>query len=75
MIDVKNYIENEINYIEEYDKENCKEDLEFLYSLTDEDIKKIQKNVELDSELSLEIENLIRESINYWLYHYNKGEK
>lgn len=74
MIDVKGYVENEKYYIEKYDYDNCKKDLFYLESLTDEDIKKIQKLVEDDSELSNDIDNLVNEAIHWWVYHYKEKE-
>ena len=59
MIDVKGYVENEINYLEK---------------LTEKDIEKIQKLVEDDSELQNEIDNSIKEAINYHVYHYIERE-
>ena len=77
-MNVKDYIENEKYYIEKdmdiegFNREGLQADLDFLESLTDEDIKKIQNDVDSDSELSNEIDNLVREAIHYWVYHYKK---
>ena len=75
MINVADYIENEKYYLENYGLECDKQDIKFLESLTNEDIEKIQNLVETDSELSNDIDNLVREAINYWVYHYKKESK
>ena len=68
MINVKEYIENEMYYIEKYDSEKSKKDLEYLESLTDKDIDKIQKQVEEDTDLEIEIQALIDGTIHAYLY-------
>lgn len=70
MIDVDKYIRDEIDYIETYD-EYGKEDLPFLKSLNEEDIKKIQEQVNNDDELH----QYINETINWYVYHYKKGDE
>ena len=67
MINVEDYLLNEIDYIERYD-EYGKADLPFLKSLTEEDIKTIQEQVERDDELH----QCINETINWYVYHYKK---
>lgn len=75
MIDVKGYVENEINYLENNGLECDKQDIKYLEKLTEKDIEKIQKLVEDDSELQNEIDNAIREAINYHVYHYIENKK
>jgi len=75
MKDVKGYIENEIYYLENSGLESDKQDIKFLENLTDDDIKEIQNLVDTDSELSNDIDNLVREAINYWVYHYIEKKK
>ena len=70
MIDVRTYIENELEYDSVKNNENGV--LDYLNSLTDEDIDKIEDNVENDEEL----QNLINEIIDWHLYHYKEwGEE
>ena len=66
------YINNEMNYIEKYDFDNCKNDYVYLKSLSDSDIKDIFNKVIKDGALEGEIENLIDERIHYYLYHNEK---
>lgn len=68
------YIENDIDYIEKYDYEAGKNDLMFLKSLNESDIKKINESVINDGELESDITRAIDECIHYYLYHYKKGE-
>ena len=75
MIDVKGYVEKEINYLENYGLECDKQDIKYLEKLTEKDIEKIQKLVEDDSELQNEIDNSIREAINYHVYCYIENKK
>ena len=62
---VKEYIENEIEYIDNYGLECDKQDIEYLNGLTDEDIEEITQKVNDDEEL----QDKINELIHYWLYH------
>lgn len=73
---VKEYIENEKQYINEdiesnkkYNNwrtiEDLKEDLKNLENLEDEDIEDITQKVNDDEEL----QDKINELIHYWLYH------
>lgn len=64
MIDVRTYIENELEY--DSVKNNKNGVLDYLNSLTDEDINKIEDNVEND----IELQNLINTIIDWHLYHY-----
>ena len=66
MIDVRTYIENELEYDSVKNNENGV--LDYLNSLTDEDINKIEDNVEND----IELQNLINTIIDWHLYHYKK---
>lgn len=75
MINIEEYIDNEIIYIETNGLPCDKQDLKDLYSLTKEDIKNIQNEIDTDSVLSNEIDNLLREAANYWLYHYIEKKK
>ena len=75
MINVKEYIENELYYLENNGLECDKQDIKYLESLTDDDIKQIQKLVEDDGELQSEIDNLIAEATNWWVYHYIEKKK
>ena len=75
MIDVKGYIENEIYYLENNGLESDKQDIKYLESLTEENIKEIQKLIEDDGELQSEIDNLINEATNWWVYHYIEKKK
>ena len=75
MIDVKGYIENELYYLENNGLESDKQDIKYLESLTDEDIKEIQKLVEDDGELQSDIDNLVNEATNWWVYHYIEKKK
>lgn len=68
MLNVKEYIQNEINYINRYGLECDKQDIKYLESLNKEDIKKIQEQVNNDDELY----EKANETINYYLYHYKK---
>ena len=68
MLNVGEYIQNEINYIERYGLEADKQDIKYLNSLTKEDIEKIQEQVNRDDELYQKA----NETINYYLYHYKK---
>ena len=61
-----NYIENEVDFRDKAINENAyKEDLRYLKSLTDEKIEKITQQVNDDEEL----QDKIIELINYYLYH------
>lgn len=71
MINVSEYVANEIDYIERYGIECDKQDLKYLYGLTDKDIETIQEYVERDDELY----QTINETINYYLYHYIEKKK
>lgn len=73
---VKEYIENEINYIQDDIENNKKynnwrtikdleEDIKYLKELSQEDIKEITQKVNDDEEL----QDKITELIHYWLYH------
>ena len=70
---VKEYIEDEKNYIQDYINDNKfgysiddeLKDLNYLSSLNDEDIKEITQKVNDDEEL----QGKITELIHYWLYH------
>lgn len=75
MINVKEYIENEIYYLENSGLESDKQDIKYLENLTDDNIKEIQKLVEDDGELQADIDNLINEAINWWVYHYIEKKK
>jgi len=75
MINVKEYIENELYYLENNGLESDKQDIKYLESLTDEDIKDIQKLVEDDGELQADIDNLVNEAMNWWVYHYIEKKK
>lgn len=68
MLNVKEYIQNEINYINRYGLECDKQDIKYLESLNKEDIKKIQEQVNNDDGLY----EFVNELINYYLYHYKK---
>lgn len=64
MIDVKTYIENEMEY--DSVKENKNGILDYLNSLTQEDIDRIEENVRDD----IELHEKIIELIDWHLYHY-----
>lgn len=68
MLNVGEYIQNEIDYINRYELEADKQDIKFLESLTEKDIEKIQEQVNRDDELYQKA----NETINYYLYHYKK---
>lgn len=79
--ETKYYLENEINYIQDqiqiegnlgYNQDGNIKDLEYLKSLTDEDINEIACQI-LESESFIEYLN---EEIHYRLYHLKKrGEQ
>ena len=69
MIDVKTYIENELCY--DNVKKNENGVLDYLYSLTDEDIKQIEQQI-LDDE---ELNDKINEITDWYLYHYKDWYK
>ena len=69
MIDVKTYIENELCY--DNVKKNENGVLDYLYSLTDEDIKQIEQQILDDEELNEEI----NEITDWYLYHYKDWYK
>lgn len=69
MIDVKTYIENELEYDSVKNNENGV--LDYLNSLTDEDINKIEDNVRND----IELQDLINGIIDWHLYHYKTWGK
>lgn len=69
MIDVRTYIENELEYDSVKNNENGV--LDYLNSLTDEDINKIEDNVRND----IELQDLINVIIDWHLYHYKKWGK
>lgn len=75
MINVKEYIEKELYYLEDSGLECDKQDIKYLESLTDEDIKAIQKLVEDDKELQADIDNLVNEAMDLWVYHYIEKKK
>lgn len=71
---VKEYIENEKNYIKEdilneqkyhYDIRGLEEDIHMLENLTEEDIRNITQKINDDEEL----QDKINELIHYWIYH------
>lgn len=66
---VELYIQNEIDYINRYGMECDKQDIPYLESLQEEDIKEITTRINNDSELFEKINELI----NYYLYHYEKN--
>ena len=68
MLNVEEYIQNEIDYINRYGLEADKQDIKFLESLNEKDIEKIQEQVSRDDELYQKA----NETINYYLYHYKK---
>lgn len=64
---VKNYIDSELEdkeYCEKY--EGIEEDIDFLNSLTDEDIKEIALEICEDEGLQEEIQ----QCLNYYVYHH-----
>lgn len=65
---IKEYINNEINYIERYGLECDKQDIDYLKELKSKDIKKIQEQVNNDDSLY----EFVNELIHYYLYHYKK---
>lgn len=69
MIDVRTYIENELEY--DSVKNNKNGVLDYLNSLTDEDINKIEDNVRND----IELQDLINTIIDWHLYHYKTWGK
>ena len=69
MIDVRTYIENELEYDSVKNNENGV--LDYLNSLTDEDINKIEDNVRND----IELQDLINVIIDWHLYHYKVWRK
>ena len=64
MIDVRTYIENELEYDSVKNNENGV--LDYLNSLTDEDIEEIELTILNDDEL----QDKINEITDYYLYHY-----
>ncbi len=66
---VELYIQNEIDYINRYGLNSDKQDIPYLESLQEEDIKEITTRINNDSELFEKINELI----NYYLYHYEKN--
>ena len=74
--EVKDYIENEIQYIKEQmcqgqDIEDYAKDLVYLDNLTDKDIDKIAEKVFYDEQLN----ETTNDMIHYYLYHYDKYVK
>ena len=68
MIDVRTYIENELEYDSVKNNENGV--LDYLNSLTDEDIEEIELTILNDDEL----QDKINEITDYYLYHYKQQE-
>lgn len=66
MIDVRTFIRDELEY--DVVKENKDGVLDYLNSLSEEDIDNIEERVKNDDELY----DKINELINYHLYHYRK---
>lgn len=71
--EVKDYVENEIQYIKEqmcngYDMEDYAKDLVYLNGLTDKDIKHIAEKVFYDEQLN----ETTNDMIHYYLYHNDK---
>lgn len=69
MIDVRTFIRDELEY--DVVKENKDGVLDYLNSLSEEDIDNIEERVKNDDELY----DKINELINYHLYHYRKWGK
>ena len=69
MIDVRTYIENELEYDSVKNNENGV--LDYLNSLTDEDIEEIELTILNDDEL----QDKINEITDYYLYHYKAWGK
>lgn len=69
MIDVRTYIRDELEY--DVVKENKNGVLDYLNSLTEEDIDNIEERVRNDDELYEKINELI----DWHLYHYKKWGK
>jgi hypothetical protein len=71
MINVRDYIHDEIDYINNYGMKCDKQDIKFLENLNDNDINIIQEQVERDDELH----QCINETLNYYVYHYIEKKK
>ena len=72
---IKDYIENEISYIEDCieedykNKNTYKKDLNYLQKLKEKDIEEISDNVDNDNELW----ETIDEVIHSYIYHQKRG--
>ena len=66
MVDVRTFISDELCY--DHVKKNEDGVLDYLYSLTTEDIDKIEKQIMEDDELN----DKINEITNWYVYHYRK---
>lgn len=67
--EVRRYIEDEMEY--DSVKNNKDGVLDYLKSLTDEDMDKIADDIINDEWFTQQL----NETINYYLYHYKKWEK
>lgn len=65
---IEEYINNEINYIERYDYEGCKNDIVNLRGLQKADIQRIADKVKVD--LENELKRVLTGLVQYRLYHY-----
>lgn len=67
---IEDYINDEIDFIERYETyDDAKNDIEYLKSLTDEDLKLVEEKCNRDDELR----QCINECLNYYVYHTKKS--
>lgn len=67
---IEEYINNEIDYINRYYYENCKNDIVSLRRLQKKDIQKIANKVDSDYALR----RVLEETVHYYLYQYISGK-